>query len=440
MRTRPFERAGLVALLLLAAARPGLAQTAARPTGVVSLYLDTASRQWDDGARQRDTELSTAITLESPRTEENGVEYGLQLRHTRVASGRRPDRVSIYDGFVGGRVGGSVQLRVRGGHMWLPDLGTMGSLAGGLIEIAQRREPGGSGVRVGAFSGLEPRTYDTGYVPEVRKQGAYVAYESGYQRRHVVGYTSVRQGDLNERSVLSAINFVPAGRSFFAYQAAEFEVKGPAGGAADSGLSYFLTNVRVSPSPKLQLLGSYNRGRSIDARRLAEDVINGRPLTAQAVEGLQYESMGGRVTVEVAPRARVYAGYTQSRNNRDDVSTPRITIGGHAGDVAGTGLDISASDTRVDRPDRPYHSSYLSIGRGIGRSTYLSLDYTTSLSVVRFQRSDGVVIETRPSTRRISGSGTVTLGRHVTLSGTVDYTVDRDLREVRVLSGLSLRL
>jgi hypothetical protein len=86
-----------------------------------------------------------------------------------------------------------------------------------------------------------------------------------------------------------------------------------------------------------------------------------------------------------------------------------------------------------------YHSRYLSIGRGMGRSIYVSGDYSTSLSVVRFLRSDGVVIETRPWTRRFSGSGSATLGRHVSLLLTADYTKDEEQNELRVFSGLSYR-
>ena len=69
----------------------------------------------------------------------------------------------------------------------------------------------------------------------------------------------------------------------------------------------------------------------------------------------------------------------------------------------------------------------------------MSMDYSTSLSVVRFLRSDGVLIETRPSTRRYSGSGSITLNRYFSLLTTLDYTVDNDLKEVRVLTGLSYR-
>jgi hypothetical protein len=415
------------------------AQSPPRPTGRLSIYVNTAGRNWNDGTEQRDTELSTGVSVESPRTDDSGLEFGLDLRHTRYSSGTRPDRVSIYDGFVGGRFGDATQVRVRAGHMWLQDLGTMGALAGGLVEVGRLRAGEAKRFRAGVFSGLEPRLYDTGYAPDVRKYGAYAAYESGYLRRHVVGYTTVRQGSLTERSVVSVTNFIPAGQRFFAYQAAEFEVKGPAQGAAEPGLSYFLTNLRVSPSSRVELNATYNRGRSLDARQLTTDLLNGRALTAEAVDGLHYESAGGRLTVEVVPRVRLYAGYTRDRTNRDDAATGRVLVGGHAGNVFGTGFDVSGSDSLVDRATGPYHSRYLSVGRSIGRA-YVSADYSTSLSVVRFLRTDGVVIETRPSTRRYSGSGSVTLNRHMSLLATVDYTLDDDLKEIRVLSGLSYRI
>ena len=435
------RRVWLAALLLVTASVPARGQTSpARPTGRVSVYVNSAGRNWDDGTRQRDTDISTGATFESARTDDNGVEFRLDLRHTRYSTSGRADRLSIYDGFAGGRFGGDTQVRVRAGHMWLQDLGTMGAVAGGLIEVGQHRDINEGRVRGGFFSGLEPKIYDTGYAPDVRKYGGYAAYERGYLQRHVVGYTTVKQGSATERSVLSFTNFIPAGRAFFAYQAAEYEVQGPANGAAKPGLSYFLTNVRVSAGRRVEVNGTYNRGRSLDARQLTDDVINGRALTAQAIEGLHYESGGGRVTVEVVPRLRVYAGYSRDRTNREDSATGRTLFGGHAGNVFGTGFDLSGSDSRVERSTGPYHSSYFSVGRSIGRAVYASIDYSTSLSVIRFLRSDGVIIETRPSTRRYSGSASIVLNRYLSLLATVDQTVDGDLKELRVLSGLSYRI
>ena len=430
-----------VVALVATAARLDAQSSSAGPTGRVSVYVNTAGRDFSDGNQQRSTELSTAVTFESPRSENNELEYGLDLRQTRYSSSATPDRVSIYDGYAGARFGGDTQVRVRAGHMWLQDLGTMGALAGGLVEVGRvRTDTEGGRFRAGVFSGLEPKMYETGYAPDVKKYGGYAAYEQGFMRRHVVGYTTVKQGDLTERSVLSLTNFIPGGRRFFAYQAAEYEVKGPADGAIEPGLSYFLTNARLTAAPWVELNATYNRGRSLDARQITSDLINGRALTSQAVDGLKYESAGGRVTVEVVRRMYVYAGYTRDRNNRDDAPSGRILVGGHAGNVFGTGFDVSGSDSRIERSSGPYHSSYVSIGHPIGRPAYVSLDYSTSLSVVHFLRSDGVIIETKPSTRRYTGSGSVTLNRHFSLLGTVDYTVDDTMTEVRVLSGLSYRI
>ena len=440
--TRPLSRrAWLTGLCVAAIAHGAFAQTSASgPTGRVSIYVNTAGRDFTDGNQQRDTDLSTAVSLESPRTDENGVEYALDLRQTRYSARATPNRVSIYDGFAGASFGGDLHVRVRAGHMWLQDLGTMGALAGGLFELGQRRSGNEGRFRAGAFGGVEPKLYETGYAPDVRKYGGYAAYERGFMERHVVGFTTVTQGDMTERSVLTMTNFIPMGPRFFAYQAAEYETQGPADGAVRGGLSYFLTNARLSPSSRVELNATYNRGRALDARQLTADLINSRALTAQALEGLKYQSAGGRITVEVVRRVYVYAGYTRDRNNRDDAASARVLLGGHAGNVFRTGFDVSGSDSRIDRATGPYHSTYFSVGRALGRSVYLSVDYSTSLSVVQFLRSDGVVIETKPSTRRYSGSGSVTLNRHFSLLGTVDYTIDDTMTEVRVLSGLSYRI
>jgi hypothetical protein len=327
--------------------------------------------------------------------------------------------------------------------MWLSELGSVGALAGGVAEV--RFGPGsserrGTRIRVAGFSGIEPVMYRPGYAPGVRKYGGFAAIERGFLQRHIIGYARVQQGPIVERSVLTFTNFIPAGPAVFVYQSAEVDVQGPASGAARRGLSYFMTNARLSPLSRVELLATYNRGRSIDARTLSDDVRNGRPLTTHAIDGLRYESTSGRVTVEVAPQVRVYAGYARDRNNRDDRATARITIGGHASNVLGSGLDISGSDAWIERATGAYHSRYLSVGRTVGRGVYLSADYATSLSVVRFLRGDGLVIETRPSTRRVSGTVSATVSRHWSLLGTVDYSIEETMSERRLLCGLSYRV
>jgi hypothetical protein len=189
----------------------------------------------------------------------------------------------------------------------------------------------------------------------------------------------------------------------------------------------------------VELTGTYNRGRSIDARTLTNDLLNGRALSTQAVEGLKYESRGGRVSVEVIKGVRVYGSYAQDRNNRDDALTGRVTLGGYAGNLGGSGFDLSASDSRINRPSGAYHSTYVSVGHGIGRSVYVTSDYTTSLSVVQFLRGDGLLIQTRPWSKRYSGSLNANMNRHLSFSVTGDLTEDATQREIRVLTGVSAR-
>ena len=433
-------RVSLIATMLATLA----ASVGAQPRAVaarVSVHVDSASRKTTDGARSDDATVSTAATLESNESDsDRGVDFRLDMRHSRVVNGVRPDRTSFYDAYAGAHIGGTTQLRFRAGHMWLQDLGTIGALAGGLVEVGRKRSVEGTRVRIGAFAGREPQMYDLGYVANVRKTGGYAAIERGALQRHVIGYTRVQQGALTERSVLSITNYVPAGGTrFFAYQAAEIDVNGPAQGAAPSGVSYFLMNARYSATQRVEVSATYNRGRSIDARTLTNDLLNGRALTQQATEGLRYETRGGRLTVELFRGTQVYGSYAQDRTNRDDALTGRMMIGGHAGNLLRSGFDVSASDSRVDRPTGAYHSRYVSVGRNIGRALYVSGDYSTSLSVVQFLRSDGIVIETRPWTRRFSGSANATLGRSVSLLFTLDYTQDETQDEIRILSGLSYR-
>ena len=431
---------GLVAIVLGVLAAPAGAQARA-VAARVSVHVDSASRKTVEGARSGDATVSTAVTVESNEVDsERGVDFRLDMRYARVVSGLRPDRTSFYDAYAGAHIGDDTQLRFRAGHMWLQDLGTVGALAGAMIEVGQKRSIEGTRFRAGAFAGREPPMYDLGYVPDVSKTGGYAAIERGALQRHVIGYTRVQQGGLTERSVLSLTNYVPAGGTrFFAYQAAEIDLTGPAQGSAPSGVSYFLVNTRYSATQRVEISATYNRGRSIDARTLTNDLLNGRALTQQATEGLRYESRGGRLTVELFRGTQIYGSYAQDRTNRDDALTGRTMIGGHAGNLLRSGFDVSASDSRINRPGGAYHSRYVSVGRNIGRALYVSGDYSTSLSVVQFLRSDGLVIETRPWTRRLSGSANATLGRSMSMLLTVDYTQDEAQDEIRILSGLSYR-
>jgi hypothetical protein len=410
-----------------------------RPWSRVSFFTNS-SRTDVDGAPSTDfSELTTAFTYQLPDVDESGADYGVDIRYATSAPGARPDRVSIYEGFAGARLaGGTVKFRV--GHVWLNDLGSLGSLAGGLFEVRQKRlQPENGRFRVGVFGGLEPNILDAGYAPHVKKFGGYLGYDGAGARRHSVGYVTVRDGSLTERSVVTTTNFLPVGRKLFVYQAAEYDVQAPAG-RARKGLAYFFSNVRVTPTDRVDVQGTYNRGRSIDARSLGEDILSGRPIAGTSLDGLLYESVGGRLTVEPIRRVRVYAGYSRDKNNRDTEPTARTLIGGYASNVGGSGLDVSASDSLMDRTTGRYHSRYVSLGRQFGRGVYFSGDYSTSLSVIRFSRSDGITIETRPHMTRSSGTATINLARSVSLLATVERTRQDQIREFRVLAGLTYRL
>jgi len=425
----------------LLASTPAWAQTSRpRPTGRVSFYATTDLRNPKAGESESAGEFATSVTFRTPDVDLKGLEVGIDVRHTGYTVTGRPQRVSIYDGFVGMRFGERGQFRARAGHLWLPDMGTAGALAGAAFEY--RSDPSATGIRwkAGAFGGAEPLAYQGGYAQDVRKFGGYVGIERGFLQRHVIGFAQIQQKSVTERSMLSVTNYIPAGRSVFVYQAMEYDIKGPAGGAAKGGLSYFLVNGRASAGPRVELYGTYNRGHSINARQLTEDLLNGRPLTTQAIDGLRYESAGGRVRVRVARQIELNAGYARDRNNRDDASTGRVTLGFHASNPFGLGLDLAGSDARIDRPTGPYHSRYVSIGRSIGRSWYVSGDYSTSLAVVRYVRSDGLVIETRPWTRRLSGNVSATLGPRYSLISVVDYTMDEAVHDLRIMTGLTWRL
>jgi hypothetical protein len=312
-------------------------------------------------------------------------------------------------------------------------------VAGVAAEYRQPRATRDGGrVRAGLFGGLEPNILDSGYASGVKKFGGYVAYDGKAGQRSSMGYVAVRDSSLTERSVLTTTNFIPVHQKLFIYQAAELNLA-PPDGVGRSGLAYFFSNVRLTPTDKIELQGNYNRGRSVDTRGLADDVLNGRPVTQLAVDGLLFESVGGRVTVEVAPRVRVYAGLSNDKNNRDAASTRRLLFGGHAANLLRSGFDLSASDSLMDRPTGSYHSSYVSLGKQIGRRAYASLDYSTSLSVIRFSRSDGIIIETRPHTTRLSGALTMNLTRVLALLANLEHTSETDFGEVRVLTGLTYR-
>ncbi|MGE3842503.1 MAG: hypothetical protein AB7I50_13035 [Vicinamibacterales bacterium] len=428
-------------LALVLAASPSLAQsssfaTTPRPLARVSFFVWTSQWQSPGQPSASSQELQTSVTYQTPELEGEGMDVGVDVRHTRYSVEGRDPRLAIYDGFIGARLAGG-SLRVKAGHMWLNDLGSLGSVAGGLVEYRTAPQTANR-VRVGVFGGLEPNTFRLGYAEGVKKAGTYVSIDGARSRRHVAGFVTVRNGGLTERSVLTFTNYLPVGRSLFVYQAGEIDVRAPVG-TAQGGLAYLFTSARVNAGRRVELMGTHNRGRSLDVRGLAEDVLSGRPVAQRQIDGLQYESLGGRISVEVVPRVRVYTGYSRDKNNRDDAPTGRWLIGGHAADVFHSGVDVTASDSRLERSNGSYHAFYASVGRQIGRAVYASGSYSTSLSIVRFARTDGLIIETKPSSTRVGGQASINLGRSVSLLVDVERTTDDDTHEFRALSGLTYR-
>ncbi|MEZ5288210.1 MAG: hypothetical protein R2712_26105 [Vicinamibacterales bacterium] len=419
----------------------GMGRQAPRPTGRVSVYAGGASASQMGGDAMRYGDITTAVTYQFLDRDTDGVEFGLDMRHSAYTIEGRDPRVSVYNGFVGARLANG-HATLRAGQLWLDDLGGLGAVAGGQVEARSGPIPstGLGRWRGGLFAGLDPNIYKFGYGGGVRKTGGYVVLEGTRGRRHVTGYVNIKNGDITERSVLSFANFVPAG-PLFVYQVAEYDLSPIAGGLGHDGLTYFFSNARLMVGPRAELQGTVSRGRSVDARGLSDDIQAGRPVTQQAVDGLLYESVGGRVTGEVLPGVRVYGGYSRDKNNRDDAPTNRWLTGGYASNVFDSGVDLTVSDSRMMRPTGSYHSTFVSAGREFLGRLYATAEFSTALSQIQFVRGDGIVVESRPSTKRFGMNATMQVGRQMSSFLSVERTMDGpDYREWRVLAGLTYRL
>ena len=433
-------RFALVALGALAA--PSGARAQSGGWGRVSLFLQGGqSRPADGSASFSSNEAVTTLTLKSGEPEENGYEYGFDARGASYGTGGqdRQNRFSLWDAWVGGRfASGQVGLRLR--QQWITELGGLGSVGGALVEWRGKKGKGRRKLRprFGLFGGVEPKGWEAGWVSGVKKGGAYAALDGEGGQRYVLGFVTIRNSGLTERSVLTTTNFIPVNKDLFFYVAGEYDVAKP-GGQADAGLSYAFVNARWAVSSTVELQGLYHRGRSYDARTLTQDQIDGRPVDPRLLTGFLYESAGGRVTVEVTRGVRVYAGYASDRGNREDGSTGRISAGFYAGNVFRSGVDVTLSDNRINGPTTTYDSWYASVGRSFGGKVYVSLDYATALSVLRFTGSDGIVVESRPQTKRFSLNGSANVGRKVSLLFSAERGTDDFATNLRGTLGLSVR-
>jgi hypothetical protein len=405
----------------------------------VSFFAQLASTTAADGSSSSFSELVTNVSAQSVQHTGNGFEYGLDARFGAYPSTEdRDPRTSVYDAYVGQRLMDG-RLLVKAGQMWLNDLGGLGSVGGGMVEYRQTADSSRLRWRAGGFGGVEPDIMKLGYASGVSKFGGYVALDGHGAQRSVVGYVNVRNQSLTERSVLSFMNYLPLKQSVFIYQAAEVDLTGP-GGQGSGGLTYFFINGRIAPARRADVQVTYHHGRSIDARSISEDILNGRPVPSKSLDGFLFESIGARVTVEVAKGVRVFGGYGQDKNDRDADATDRLSFGVYAANLFGTGIDINVTDYRYQRGSASsYDSWYVSAGRSFGARLYLSGEYTTSLSVLRYAREDGFIVENKPQTDRFGASANIYLTRALSLLVVADYTRDEGYKETRVLSGLSVR-
>jgi hypothetical protein len=405
----------------------------------VSFFAQAASTTAADGASSSFSEIVTNVSAQSIQHTGNGFEYGLDARFGAYPSSEERDpRTSVYDAYVGQRLMDG-RLLVKAGQMWLNDLGGLGSVGGGMVEYRQSADSKRLRWRAGGFGGVEPDIMKPGYASGVSKFGGYFALDGNGAQRSVVGYVNIRNQSLTERSVLSFTNYLPVKQSVFVYQAAEVDLSGP-GGEGSGGLTYFFINGRIAPARRADVQVTYHHGRSIDARAITEDLLNGRPVPSKTLDGFLFESIGARLTVEVAKGVRVFGGYGQDKNDRDADPTDRLSFGVYASNLFGTGIDINVTDYRYQRGSAStYDSWYVSAGRSFGSRVYLSGEYTTSLSVLRFAREDGFIVENKPQTDRIGASANVYLTRSLSLLVVADYTRDDGYKETRVLSGLSAR-
>jgi hypothetical protein len=432
-------RSGVITLTLLTILGAGAqarAQSIAQASGRLSFFGSSQTLSFDDGTSRDFQEVTAALVLHARIDETvDGLEYAIDVRETQYPSAEsRKGRTRLYDAWAGGRFGDG-RFRIRAGQMWLHEFGALGSVGGVMTEY--RANTAAGRLRFGLFGGAEPKSFDAGYVSGVRKGGAWIALDGNSSRRHVLGFVTTRHSGLTERSVLTTTNFLPLGKKLFVYQLAEYDIRG-AGGVGEKGLNYFFANVRYTPASRFELLATVHRGRSIDARTITDNILNGRPVDQKTLDGYLFESAGGRVTVAVTKTLRIHAGYAKDRHNRDDRSFDRISAGLWASNIARSGFDLTVSDHRSDRPDGSYDAWYASLGRSFGRNLYVTADYATSLAIVRVA-DGGAIIERRPESKRYGLSAVWNMTRIVSLLTTIERLDDDTSTDERLMVGLIYR-
>jgi hypothetical protein len=438
-----YKKTTAVCSLALAVVFTSLAASAYDPrraSGRFSVFAQAAQRNLNGIDNDTFSELIGTFTLRSAVNDDGGFEYGVDTRFAGYPSTEgRDSRASLYEAYVGWSPAGGA-FRVRAGQLWLSEIGAFGSIAGAAAEVRLLKEAdnGLGTLKLGLFGGLEPKILELGYVPDVAKFGSYLSLESRSGRRHVLGYANVRNGGLTERSVILFSNYIPVKRSFFLYQAAEWDLQGP-GGEGGSNLTYFFTNARYSPVREVEIQGVYHRGISVDTRFIADSLREGRPVSEAQLEGLLFESIGGRLTLRPWRNFQVFFGYAQDRTRQDEEKRDRYTFGIFSSNLLRSGFDVTVSDTRYTTAAGSRSDAwYFSLGRDIGRSLYLEAYYRTSIAFLRLS-SSGVLVERRPYSHLYGLSSVIRLGRRVSILATLERADEDSLGETRLLSGLSYR-
>jgi len=436
---RPAHRVA-AAICVLAAALFCAAQAGAQttsPRGRFALFTSWSQRSWEGGAESDFTEIIANLSLHSGNSPGSTFEYALDTRVATYPSTARDERISLYEAYVGIH-SRNQSWNLRLGQMWLHELGGLGSVGGLFAEYRRPRPSAWGRWRFGLFAGYELAAYDLEYLKDVQKGGVYVALDGDHGRQHVLGYVRVRYQGLTERAVVVFSNFIPVGRSLRLFQALQYDTVGPAG-LGDPELSYFMINLNYRISSVVGLQGTYHRGRSIDTRNIAEDVINGRPVAPEALLGLLFESSRVRLMVRPGRNISLWAGYGTARNNRDDPTSTRIILGFSARRIFGSAADFNVSTTRTDRGEDSYDSLWGSLGYSFGSRVYVSLDYRDTLSVYHLNRSDGEIIEIRPNSKMFSVTSNINLGRKFSLLLNLELLNHSDFEEHRFMTGLIFR-
>lgn len=432
------RRAAVPLILLFGILVCPLLSAQAIPTkGRFALFTSWSQREWSDGADADFTEVIATFSFHSEDRPGDTFEFALDTRLATYPSSAREERVSLYEAWVGIHTPNRA-WNLRLGQMWLHELGGIGSVGGLFAEYRLPTPTAWGRWRFGLFVGYELAPYELEYLTDIEKGGVYAALDGAHGRKHVLGLVRIRNRGLTERSVVVFNNFIPVGRSFTAYQALEYDTEGPAG-LGDSELTYFFANLRYRFSRAVDLQATYHRGRSLDTRRITEDVIDGRPVNPEALQRLLFESGRLRLTVRPIRHLSLWAAYGNDRNNRGDPTATRLNLGLSARRLFGSPVDFTISSARTDRGEDSYDSLWASIGYSIGPRVYVSLQYRDTLSVFHVADGDGGSVEIRPDSELFSLSSNINLNRMFSLLVTLELLNHSDFEERRVLTGLIIR-